>query len=432
MKRSLLGPFLFIFFVSIHNFISCLNAAVLLGIDVLREENFASLKGKRVGLITNQSGVDSHGVPTRLILQKAPGVKLVSLFAPEHGIEGKIKAGDEVPSHRDRLTGLKVFSLYGETKKPTQAMLKNLDCLVFDVQDIGCRSYTFVSTMVAAMEACGEAGIPFYVLDRPNPLGGLRVEGPLVNPSWKSFVSFIPVPYVHGMTVGEIAQMANGRGFISHPCRLYVIPMKGWNRSMVWQDTGLRWIPTSPNIPREDTPVYYVVTGLVGSLSGLELGTGTTEAFRLIAAKGLDGYRLAREINGLNLPGVLAVPRSINGLIGLELQIDPKTPANLTALAVFLASRINNMAHPSPFQRSSVAHKNLFFKVYGSPLILTELNTYKSLQSIARKWAYDLNAFLLARNSYLLYPSKEIILENKIPIKKAQKVKRTEDSESFN
>ncbi|QSR86584.1 DUF1343 domain-containing protein [Candidatus Methylacidiphilum infernorum] len=400
----------------------CLHAEVLLGIDVLREANFAPLRGKRIGLITNQSGVDSHGQATRVILQRAPGVRLVRLFAPEHGIDGNIKAGLDVPTQKDRLTGLKVYSLYGETRKPTPAMLRDLDALVFDVQDIGCRSYTFVSTMVSAMDACGEAGIPFYVLDRPNPLGGLRVEGPLVRPGWKSFVGFIPVPYVHGMTVGEIAQMANERGFISHPCELHVIPLKGWNRSMTWKDTALRWIPTSPNIPREDTPVYYVVTGFIGSLAGMELGTGTPEAFRLIATKGLDGYRLASEINALHLDGVLAVPRIINGLYGVELQIDPKTPANLTALGVFITSRVNQLATPSPYSRSSFSQRNLFFKVYGSPLIHTELAHYKSPQSIAQRWNAELSSFLSLRKNYLLYPYPQPEKE-KIIIKKAKKVK---------
>ncbi|TFE72927.1 exo-beta-N-acetylmuramidase NamZ family protein [Methylacidiphilum caldifontis] len=422
MQRSALLSLFSLCFVSLTSPLSLLYSKVILGIDVLREENFAPLKGKRVGLITNQSGVDSQGRPTRIILQKAPGVKLARLFAPEHGIEGKIKAGDDVPSHKDRLTGLKVYSLYGDTKKPTPQMLKDLDCLVFDIQDIGCRSYTFVSTMILAMEACGEAGIPFYVLDRPNPLGGLRVEGPLVHPSWKSFVSFIPVPYVHGMTVGEIAQMANERGFISHPCQLHVIPMKGWARWMTWKDTGLRWIPTSPNIPREDTPLYYVVTGFIGSLAGLELGTGTPEAFRLLATRGLDGYRLASEINALNLPGVIAIPRIISGLYGIELQIDPKTPANLTALGVFIASRVNKMANPSPYWRSSLSQRNLFFKVYGSSLIRTEFSSYTSVQSIAKKWNNELSSFLSIRKNYLLYPDNELTNE-KIIIRKAKKVK---------
>src|SRR5438552_11450966 len=213
-------------------------AAVRLGIDVLESTGYAFLKGKRVGLVTNQTGVDSNGVPTRVLLKK--NVNLVALYTPEHGLDGTQKAGGYVRSRRGPVTGLTAHSLYGPTRKPTPAMLRGIDTLVFDLQDIGCRSYTYISTMTKCMEAAAENHIEFVVLDRPNPLGGLRVEGPLVEPEWISFVGQIPVPYVHGMTCGELARMINGKGWVGR-CDLKVVPMRGWARNFAWNETGLPW-----------------------------------------------------------------------------------------------------------------------------------------------------------------------------------------------
>ena len=214
---------------------------VKLGNEVLAETNFRELAGKRIGLITNPSGVNRRLETTLDVLRAAPGVKLVALFGPEHGIYGDVPAGDKVESRTDSRTGLPVHSLYGATRKPTPAMLAGLDALVYDLQDTGARSYTFVSTMGEAMEACGEAGIEFIVLDRPNPLGGVRVEGPMVGQEkFRSFVSRWDVPYVYGLTCGELARMINDRGWIEHPCKLTVVPLEGWRRTMVWRDTGLQ------------------------------------------------------------------------------------------------------------------------------------------------------------------------------------------------
>ncbi|NBV34379.1 MAG: DUF1343 domain-containing protein [Proteobacteria bacterium] len=263
-------------------------AAVELGIDNLESRQFEQLKGKRVGLITNQTGVNAAGRRTREILAKAPGVKLVSLFTPEHGLDGKELAGKYVANRKDSLTGLVAHSLYGPTRKPTPEMLRGLDVLVYDMQDIGVRSYTYISTMAKCMEAAGESGLEFMVLDRPNPLGGLRIEGPPVEPQWISFVGQLPVPYVHGMTCGELARMLNDRQWMASRCRLTVVKMRGWERQMIWQDTGLRWVQTSPNIPRADSPAYYVATGIVGSLAGLETGVGGATPFEICAGKGWD------------------------------------------------------------------------------------------------------------------------------------------------
>ena len=225
-----------------------LQAQVKLGCEVLAERGFKELRGKRVALITNHTGLDRHGRSTIEALRRAPGVKLVALMAPEHGLTGALPAGKEFPNGTDARTGLPVLSLYGPgpTRKPTPAMLKDIDVVVYDVQDIGVRSYTYISTMGQAMEACGAAGVAFLVLDRPNPLGGRRVEGPMVTDAYRTFVSRWNIPYAYGLTFGELARMINGEGWIKQPCRLTVVPMRGWKRSMVWRDTDLPWVPSSP------------------------------------------------------------------------------------------------------------------------------------------------------------------------------------------
>src|SRR5688572_197025 len=204
--------------------------AVQLGIDVLAADNFAALAGKRVGLVTNQTGVNSAGTKTRVVLKKH--TNLVALYAPEHGIDGTIPAGKYVSTRKDSLTGLTIHSLYGPTRKPSAAMLKDVDVLVYDMQDIGVRSYTYISTMAKCMDACAENNVEFMVLDRPNPLGGNRVEGPGIETKWLSFVGPLPVPYIHGMTAGELAKMAKAKGWAGGSCNLTVIPMRGWSRGM--------------------------------------------------------------------------------------------------------------------------------------------------------------------------------------------------------
>ncbi len=238
------------------------QAQVKLGIDVLREDNFAQIAGKRVGLITNPTGVDSELRSTIDILSspeaKAAGVSLTALFAPEHGVRGDVEAGVKVENVRDPRSGAMVYSLYGNGYKPKAEMLKDVDVLMFDIQDIGSRSYTFISTLGLAMEAAAENGKEFVVLDRPNPLGGEKIEGILVEPGFSSFVSKYPVPYIHGLTIGELARLYNGEKMLKGgvQCKLTVIPMEGWNRDMLWEDTALSWVATSPHIPQAKSSIY--------------------------------------------------------------------------------------------------------------------------------------------------------------------------------
>ncbi|HYD83810.1 MAG TPA: DUF1343 domain-containing protein, partial [Opitutus sp.] len=242
---------------------------VLLGIDVLEALGFSAVKGKRLGLLTHPAGVNRNGVSTVDVLRRAPGTKLVALFGPEHGIYGDEKAEVRIADRRDARTGLPVFSLYGRTRKPTAAMLKGLDAMVIDLQDVGTRSYTYVSAMKLTMEACFEANVEVIVLDRPNPLGGLKADGPLLDAKWTSYVGAFRVPYVHGLTIAELARMAKeAPGVLAIPDavrargKLTVIPMRGWRRSMRWPETGLKWVPTSPMIQDFSAVIGYAMVGL--------------------------------------------------------------------------------------------------------------------------------------------------------------------------
>jgi len=298
-----------VLFLSILLFSSSCSAQdirVKTGLEVLRESGFQELKGKRVGLITNPTGVDRELRSGVDILYRAPGVKLVALYGPEHGVRGEYTAGEIIGSSVDPATGLKVYSLYGSTRKPTKAMLEGIDVLVYDIQDIGSRSYTFISTLGLAMEAAAENRIPFVVLDRPNPLGGVRMEGPLVEPGFTSFVSQYPIPYVHAMTTGELAGILNGEGLLSNGvrCDLKVIKMDGWKRDMGFGETGLPWVPSSPHVPYASTCLLYPATGIIGELYVASIGVGYATPFQTFAAEWINADSLASNLNNLGLPGI--------------------------------------------------------------------------------------------------------------------------------
>jgi len=380
---------------------STIDAAVELGIDVLEQSNYAILHEKSVGLITNQTSIDSHGNRTRVLLREH--CNLVALYTPEHGLDGKEKAGRYVKSRRDPVTGLTAYSLYGPTRKPTPSMLHGVDVLAFDIQDIGCRSYTYISTMAKCMEAAAENHIEFVVLDRPNPLGGLRVEGPTVERPWISFVSQFPIPYVHGMTVGELAQMINAKGWAGGRCNLTVVPMRGWTRSLTWADTGLRWIPTSPNVPRGSSPFYYVATGMVGELSGPETGIGGYAPFEMISAKWLNSERFTSYLQSLDMPGVVFQEFQRGPQQGSLLRIDPKAPADLTALGVYMLAELNRSSGSALFRRTSRSKLDIFFKVYGSSSIRSQIERGVSPESIVAGWKQNVANFRQARAAFLLY-----------------------------
>ena len=278
------------------------------GIEMLKESNFKLLKGKRVGLITNPTGVDNQLRSTIDILHRAPNVQLVALYGPEHGVRGDVHAGDKVSDFKDPNTGVPVYSLYGSTRKPTKEMLEGVEMLVYDIQDIGCRSYTYISTLYLAMQAAAENNIDFVVLDRPNPLGGLKVEGNVVEEGFISFVSQLKIPYLYGLTCGELAEMINGEGMITQPCKLTVVKMKKWRRKMHFGDTGLPWVPTSPHIPFAHSAYFYPVSGILGELGYLSIGVGYTLPFEMFAAEWIDAEQFAGALNAKRLPGITFRP----------------------------------------------------------------------------------------------------------------------------
>lgn len=275
-------------------------APVLAGVDVMERDDCVQIKGRRVGLITNVTGRARSGRRTIDILNDSPNADLVRIFSPEHGLFGKLegKVGDAT----DVETGLPVFSLYGETRKPTAEMLDGLDAVVFDIQDIGVRYYTYVSTLGLAMEACAEAGLTVIVLDRPNPITGTRVEGPRIDEDRLSFIGWRPLPVTHGMTVGELAGMFR-KEWAAIPCALEVVRLEGWERRMWWEETGLTWIDPSPNMRNPTQTVLYPCVGLLEG-TNLSVGRGTDEPFERFGAPWVDGARLAAALRALALPGL--------------------------------------------------------------------------------------------------------------------------------
>jgi uncharacterized protein YbbC (DUF1343 family) len=375
----------------------------MLGVDFLASRGYDLLRGKRVGLITNHTSMTGRRQMTRVALQRALGPALTALYAPEHGIDGTIGAGKHVSTRRDRVTGLTVYSLYGPTRKPTPQMLAPVDVLVFDLQDIGCRSYTYISTMAVAMEAAAENGKGFVVLDRPNPMGGLRVEGPPLENRWKSFVGQIPVPYVHGMTAGELAMMISGKRWIERVPRLNVVKMQGWSRRMIWQDTGLRWYQTSPNIPYAMSPFYYVATGMLGGAALVDNGIGTENPFGYAGALGANSSAMLGYCRRLNASGVKFSAYSRKGFGGVKLNIHPRSKADLTALDVLLLAELNRLTGGKVLGRMSGSKLNLFHKVYGSESLYRDLRRGVSPMHIIASWMKPNRTFMSQRQKYLLY-----------------------------
>lgn len=379
---------------------------VRLGIDQLVRSDFAALAGKRVGFITNQTSVDQSGTLSRLVLQRGLGTRLTALFGPEHGLDTRAKAGDHVANAVDPITGLKAYSLYGEHRKPTPAMLENVDVMVFDIQDIGIRSYTYISTMILAMQACGEAGKAFIVLDRPNPLGGLKMQGPPLLPGFESFVSQVPVPYLHGLTIGELAKMAVAKGWVARAPELRVIEMSGWERRMNWADTGLAWVATSPNIPTWESPFYCAATGILGELRQVDIGIGTSKPFHYAAGPGVDGAVLADSLNQQGFRDITFNPYQSQikpGFGGVELIIDPRGQTDLMAVAMALCSEVVARSGKAPLTGSTASTRSLFNKVYGSEALWTALENGSPWQSLVADWQKSLEAFKADRTAHLLY-----------------------------
>lgn len=385
------------------------------GIETLRDDGFKLLQGKRVGLITNPTGVDRNLRSTIDILHDAPGVELVALYGPEHGVRGDVHAGDKVDSSVDPATGVKVYSLYGATQKPTPEMLKGVDVLVYDIQDIGCRSFTYISTMGKAMEACIENDVEFVVLDRPNPLGGNKVEGCIVEDGFTSFVSQYPIPYVYGLTPGELAMLLNEEGMIvpGKKARLTVVPMSGWSRDMKYGDTGMPWVLPSPHIPQIESSYYYPATGIIGEFSVLSIGVGYTLPFQLACAEWIDAEAFCRELTALGLPGMEFRPIHIkpfyavgqgNNLNGVQLYITDLEKANLS-LFNFYVMQVLAKLYPDHkvFDLADPKRFSMFDRVCGTNKIRTTLSKNYQVSDIIEYWNKDVDSFKALSAKYYLY-----------------------------
>jgi len=282
------------------------KGTVLSGLDVLVRENFAPLKGKRIGLISNHSALDCHGRHILDLMIKSKNVKLQAIFAPEHGFRGIVD--ETVQNSKDEKTGVMIYSLYGKTYRPTPEELKDIDALVFDIQDIGARFYTYISTMAMCMEEAAKNNIEFIVLDRPNPITGLRVDGPIQDRELnRKFTSYFPMPIIHGMTIGELAQMFND--YYGIQCKLTIIHMEGWKRAMFFDETGLSWSNPSPNIRNVTEEILYPAIALTeSSESNVSVGRGTQTPFEVVGAPWIDADKLVAEMKSRNLPGVKFTP----------------------------------------------------------------------------------------------------------------------------
>jgi uncharacterized protein YbbC (DUF1343 family) len=388
------------------------DAQVKTGIDVLEERGFGVLKGKRVGLVTNPTGVDRQLRSTVDILYE--NVDLRALYGPEHGVRGDFSAGDRVGDQVDRETGLPVYSLYGKSRKPSPESLENVDVIVYDIQDIGVRSYTFISTMGLVMEAAAELGKEVVILDRPNPLGGIRVEGPVVEDGYSSFVSQYAIPYIYGLTCGELARLLNGEKMLSGgvSCRLTVVPMEGWEREMTFDGTGLQWVPTSPHIPQYTTAFYYPATGIIGELDPAMIGIGYTLPFQALVTENIDAQRLSDSMNALGLHGVLFRPIYLKPyymdqkgvpMQGVQIYLTDLVNAGLTEIQfLFLQEAHKIDPEFNPF-RGKEDRYTMFDKVCGSDFLRKSMLESFDFEKLRFYWNGDRDWFILLSKNYYLY-----------------------------
>lgn len=410
LRRSLVFFSILCFHLSL-----LISQPVETGLEMLVKSGFEILKGKRVGLITNPTGVDRNLRSSVDILNNAPGVRLTALFGPEHGVRGEFTAGEIIGSAKDPATGIPVYSLYGQTRKPTKEMLSGIDILVYDIQDIGSRSYTYISTLGLAMEAAAENNIPFVVLDRPNPLGGIRMEGPLVQPGFTSFVSQYPIPYIHGLTVGELAKFLNEEGLLSNGvrCSLEIVKMNGWRRDMLFEETGLPWVPSSPHMPHANSPTFYPATGIIGELYVASIGVGYTLPFQLFAAEWIDADSLAGNLNSLLLPGVIFRPVHFKPYYsvsqgkmvhGVQIHLIDPAKAPLTLLQFYFLQEAHKLwPDKDVFKLTDPSRLEMFDKVCGTDKIRKEFTKTWQVSSILDLWYGDIPDYRKKARRYYLY-----------------------------
>ncbi len=389
---------------------------VTVGIDVLlRQPAHPLLTGKKLGVVTNHTALSSKGRLTLDLLQeraKAGDFTIKAFFAPEHGLRGLVYAGESVSNSSEN--GIPVYSLHGETRRPTAAMLKGIDVLVYDIQDIGSRSYTYLTTLCYCMEECAKKKIPVVVLDRPNPMGGLIVDGPMLDQQWRSFVGYLDIPYCHGMTTGELAVFFNQHYKIG--CSLTVIPMEGWRRSMLFADTGLTWVPTSPHIPEATSPLFYPATGILGELQMVNIGVGYTLPFKVVGAPWIDAEKFAAALNSQNPPGARFHPFHYQPFFGrfakedchgVLLEITQTAAYRPVAIQYIIIGTLKSL-YPTQFQASLKnlgERKEMFCKVNGTEAVFATMVGEKFITWKLREIHADRRReFAQVRPRYLKYP----------------------------
>lgn len=403
------------FFLLFSITLAGLHGNVQVGADLLFSPAYQDvLRGKKIGLITNHTATDSKGHSTIDLLKKNAnglGYSLMALFAPEHGLTGLHYASESVANDRD-MDGIPIYSLHGSTRRPTSAMLAGLTLLIYDIQDIGSRSYTYSTTLFYVMEEAAKAQIPVVVLDRPNPLGGLMIDGPMLEKEWRSFVGYINVPYCHGMTIGELARYFNGEYQVK--CDLTIIPMQGWRRHMTFKETGLTWIPTSPHVPEAMTAFYYPTTGLLGELQLVNIGVGYTLPFKLLGAPWINAREFAQKLNAQHLPGVHFYPFHYRPFFGrfanqacqgvLIAITDPHVYLPVTT-QYLLIGMLKNL-YPADFHKAlkeSTQCQDIFNKVNGTAEVYRILKEEKFLIWKLRGLHQEERAqFLSKRRPYLI------------------------------
>ncbi len=382
------------------------------GIEVLKKQNFKILEGLRVGLVTNPTGVDNDLRSDVDILHAAKNVKLVALFGPEHGVRGNVHAGDAVANDSDPATGLPVYSLYGKYRTPSDEMLKNIDVLVYDIQDIGCRSFTYISTLANIMKAAARNHIKVVVLDRPNPLGGKKVEGCITEDDCISFVSQFKVPYVYGLTPGELARLLNDEGLLGEKCDLEVVKMKGWKRSMTYGDTGLKWVLSSPHIPEASSAPFYTVSGIVGELDSINIGVGYTIPFQTFAAPWIKATELADRMNALRLPGYTFRPiyyspfySKYKGrqLQGVQVHFTNYRKARLCNVQFYILQELYKLYPNHDILKQAGQRAGMFDKVCGSKKIRELFLRRHRWKDAKAYWDKDADKFKKLSRQYYLY-----------------------------
>lgn len=383
------------------------DSGLVAGIDVLLEDRADLVEGRRVGLVTNPTGVDRTLRSSIDRLAAHPGVALAALFGPEHGVRGDAQAGDKVGSTRDPRTGVPAHSLYGEHREPTDAMLAGIDVLVFDIQDVGARFYTYPYTLANVMRAARRAGIPVVVPDRPNPVGGVHVEGPVLEPEYASFVGQYPIPIRHGLTLGELARLFNDALGIG--AELHVVPMRGWRRDAAEPGRGLPWVPPSPNMPTPETALVYPGTALLEGTNASE-GRGTTRPFETVGAPYVDADALAERMNALDLPGVRFRPTWFTPTFskhagelcgGVQLHVTDRDAFRPVRTGIALLVALQAM-YPDAF--AFLPDERPFFDMLaGNGWVREAILAGESAVDIEERWLPDLQRFEAMRGRYLLY-----------------------------